>query len=177
MPVVRPPQGLDVTDYEDIEAAVMETARGRWFLDEHARRTRAAETARMSEALGALAEIVRSQPAQLPSALDQRFAQVAGVVEERLLDISWFLRARGVDESICELLNREAGRLRNCVQGEVDDAETAIAPAAIMLSASVEALPPSAIEAMTLTEPPPVRPDALASLDALPLREKLKLFA
>jgi hypothetical protein len=34
-------------DYEMIEAAVLETARGRWFLAEHARRERAAERARL----------------------------------------------------------------------------------------------------------------------------------
>jgi len=34
-------------DYEAIRAAVMETARGRWFLGEHARRNRHAETSRL----------------------------------------------------------------------------------------------------------------------------------
>lgn len=34
-------------EYELIEAAVMETARGRWFLAEHARRERAAERAQL----------------------------------------------------------------------------------------------------------------------------------
>src|SRR5262245_39132586 len=43
---------LSDTDYESIESAVMETARGRWFLAEHARRHRLVET----EALRALLE-------------------------------------------------------------------------------------------------------------------------
>ena len=34
-------------EYEAIRAAVMETARGRWFLGEHARRNRHAETSRL----------------------------------------------------------------------------------------------------------------------------------
>ena len=44
-----------ISDYDVIEAAVMETARGRWFLAEHARRNRHAET----ENLRALLEQVR----------------------------------------------------------------------------------------------------------------------
>jgi hypothetical protein len=44
-----------ISDYDLIEAAVMETARGRWFLAEHARRNRHAET----ENLRALLEQVR----------------------------------------------------------------------------------------------------------------------
>ena len=43
-------------DYCAIEAAVMETARGRWFLAEHARRNRHAET----EQLRALLEDIRT---------------------------------------------------------------------------------------------------------------------
>jgi hypothetical protein len=41
-------------DFEEIEAAVMETARGRWFLAEYARRHRAADTAAVLEALARL---------------------------------------------------------------------------------------------------------------------------
>jgi hypothetical protein len=43
---------LSDTEYESIESAVMETARGRWFLAEHARRHRLVET----EVLRALLE-------------------------------------------------------------------------------------------------------------------------
>ncbi|MBV1707344.1 MAG: hypothetical protein KGQ37_09085 [Hyphomicrobiales bacterium] len=54
------PATLDVTDYEAIEAAVMETERGRWFLAEYARRQRSAE---MAELRALLAQI----DAKLPS--------------------------------------------------------------------------------------------------------------
>lgn len=43
---------LSSEDYETIEAAVMETARGRWFLNEFARRNRTADTNTILEALG-----------------------------------------------------------------------------------------------------------------------------
>jgi len=43
-------------DFEAIEAAVMETARGRWFLAEHARRQRVAEAAGIIDAIKSLEE-------------------------------------------------------------------------------------------------------------------------
>lgn len=46
--------------YDDIERAVCETARGRWFLAEYARRIRAAETA---EVLAAIERLERRLPA------------------------------------------------------------------------------------------------------------------
>jgi len=48
------PQGVQEGDFERIEAAVRETERGRWFLDEFARRVRAAEGARVASALDRL---------------------------------------------------------------------------------------------------------------------------
>ena len=42
--MLPPPEGLTEDDFERIEAAVMETERGRWFLQEYARRQRAAES-------------------------------------------------------------------------------------------------------------------------------------
>lgn len=45
------PTGIVPEDYERIKAAVMETARGRWFLLEFARRQRSAETATLLEAI------------------------------------------------------------------------------------------------------------------------------
>lgn len=58
--------------YETIEKAVMETERGRWFLAEHARRQRSAETAGIFEALKRLeAALVPSASSRPPDdALD-----------------------------------------------------------------------------------------------------------
>ena len=50
-------------DYEAIEAAVMETARGRWFLAEYARRHRTADTTVVLEAIGKLEKIVKRERA------------------------------------------------------------------------------------------------------------------
>lgn len=46
-------------EYEAIESAVLETARGRWFLREHARRNRQADTTLLLSALAHLEETIR----------------------------------------------------------------------------------------------------------------------
>ncbi len=60
------PQGLVAEDYDRIQEAVMETARGRWFLMEFARRQRAAETQKLLEAISRLENLLagaaQSQP-------------------------------------------------------------------------------------------------------------------
>ena len=43
MLTITPPEGISEGDYEAIEAAVVETVRGRWFLAEYARRSRVDE--------------------------------------------------------------------------------------------------------------------------------------
>ena len=57
-----PDEETDVTfgdlDFDAIEAAVMETARGRWFLKEYARRNRNADTQAVLEAVDRLKEPV-----------------------------------------------------------------------------------------------------------------------
>jgi hypothetical protein len=55
---------LSDADYEAIETAVMETARGRWFLSEYARRQRRAETETILAALDALARTIQKQQPQ-----------------------------------------------------------------------------------------------------------------
>ncbi len=58
-----PPPPARREDYEAIEAAVMETARGRWFLDEYARRRRTADTAIVLDAIGKLERLLRRERA------------------------------------------------------------------------------------------------------------------
>lgn len=67
MTIAAPPSGLQPEDYEEIEAAVMETARGRWFLAEYARRVRDAESARMLAAIERLEARLEAQNALAPA--------------------------------------------------------------------------------------------------------------
>ena len=52
---------LAIEDYEAIEAAVMETARGRWFLDEYARRHRQADTLTIVDTLERIERTINRQ--------------------------------------------------------------------------------------------------------------------
>ncbi|MBB4303104.1 chemotaxis regulatin CheY-phosphate phosphatase CheZ [Rhodobium orientis] len=56
-----PPTPLPDKDYEIIEQAVMETARGRWFLSEFARRNRSADTRVLLEAISRLESVVKRE--------------------------------------------------------------------------------------------------------------------
>jgi hypothetical protein len=51
---MQPPPDLEAADFEQIESAVMRTERGRWFLDEFARRRRSEETKRILTAIDRL---------------------------------------------------------------------------------------------------------------------------
>jgi len=69
----------DEESFEAIEQAVMETARGRWFLAEFASRTRQADTASLLKSITRLERVIaRSEP------LEERFASRAKL--SRLID-------------------------------------------------------------------------------------------
>src|SRR6266571_1406366 len=53
---------LSEADYDLIEAAVMETGRGRWFLAEYARRNRHSDTMTLLGAIGRLEAAIRGEP-------------------------------------------------------------------------------------------------------------------
>ena len=74
-----PPRGLVPEDYDEIREAVMETPRGRWFLDEYATRLRTAETASLINSMKRLETAVTSSHdavmARLAEALQQDEAE------------------------------------------------------------------------------------------------------
>src|SRR5215212_6696622 len=55
------PVGVSEANYDAIEAAVMETARGRWFLAEYARRNRHADTNMLLKALDRIEAAMRGE--------------------------------------------------------------------------------------------------------------------
>lgn len=61
MPSPPVPVQPSESDYEAIEAAVMETARGRWFLAEYARRNRNADTSVLLAALERIEAVLRGE--------------------------------------------------------------------------------------------------------------------
>ncbi len=63
MPQVPAVSPLTEADYDAIESAVVETARGRWFLAEYARRNRHADTATLLAALNRIESVIRGEQA------------------------------------------------------------------------------------------------------------------
>jgi hypothetical protein len=194
MSAIQPPKGLSVEDFETIESAVAETARGRWFLAEFARRTRGRETDKMLAALERLEHVMAGGPPQIAPARDPRLAEALAAVCERLRDIAWTLRDRGVDASLYRAVESEAHIIARLQM-----------PAEVLLErlAGIASVEPPKMRSSSLTErieslrPPPltdvapqtpapaaVLPEAsarpgisLADIDALPFREKLLFFA
>ena len=152
------PQGIEPGDYESIEAAVAETVRGRWFLDEYARRCRAAEIGGVLEAIGRLEKSVAQRPTQ--SALGER------LLLQRVGEVAEHLRLLASDLQAHDLPFELSARL----DGAVRAVQALAPPSAGEIGAPVPAL----------ASPAPVRggvdPSALAVWDALPLAEKLALF-
>jgi hypothetical protein len=156
----KPPAGLNTADYDAIEAAVMETARGRWFLIEYDRRRRAEETAQLLEAIARLERAVGSggrpalaapvKPAALPAPAQEPLAN-AGAIGERLQDIAWNMRERGVDEGVCAAVEEQARLL-------------------------ISPLKPAGARALMSPAASDPRLEALARIDQMPLAEKLALF-
>ncbi len=72
-------------EYRAIESALLETARGRWFLAEHGRRARRLDGAMLEEAIGRLQSSIRQPPAllgQLKSEIEDLTAFVTTTRDE-----------------------------------------------------------------------------------------------
>ncbi len=204
---LAPPQGLKESDFETIEDAVLETARGRWFLREFARRARAADTSRLLEAVSRIEGALMGQAPALDAARLDAEDHLAALDERqaRLSEIGWMLRERGYDGDICALIEKEAravGRLAATLRGGGAarrpepariEAQRAIAAPA---ETPTDALPPPAVRSTVVGPPPaetlhppqaarpePHRPwreaaaDALAPVDRMSIRDRLALFA
>lgn len=99
---------LDSMDFEAIEAAVMETERGRWFLREYARRLRESDNSRIE---AALARIESRLPIAANPVREAETRIVALSVQQRLVDLARSLRERGVDEESCARIEAQAAAL------------------------------------------------------------------
>jgi hypothetical protein len=180
---------------------VTETVRGRWFLAEFARRTRARETEKI---LGALARLERAVVNDRPLIAHDPDPQVLAAlasIGERLNDIAWILRDRGIEAGVCGAIEAEARILARLQQytglpRELADQTRPLQPASAAvpearpgnLAERIEPMRPpastSAAESQMSTSAAPLpaagrdpREPALSDLDALPLREKLLFFA
>ena len=77
-PRTRPAAGgLDPQDFEAIREAVMETPRGRWFLDEFSARLRNAETSRLQDSMRRLETAIAANHDEVMSRLAGALSQDA----------------------------------------------------------------------------------------------------
>ena len=81
-----PPKHMQPEDFDVIQEAVMETARGRWFLDQYAARLRAAETQSLTASMKRLETALSSNHdeimTRLATALDRGSASPRPAVAE-----------------------------------------------------------------------------------------------
>ena len=128
------PAGADAeAEYNSIEHALLESARGRWFLAEHGRRARRLDSARLDEALGKLQSSLRQPPAllgQLKAEISTLRSDMAAArarvlakpavptdepapgemlkTLEQMHQMAWTLQASPIDQAACEQIARQA---------------------------------------------------------------------
>src|SRR3981189_3650630 len=122
-------------DYDAIREAFMETARGRWFLGEYAKRNRNADTRMVLDAVARVEENLAAQRQAAPdnglaealvaisSAVDEARAAAAVAIDDLALEetlapvrkgarvireIAWRWREIGTDGRICDLIDSQA---------------------------------------------------------------------
>ncbi len=199
MAMIPPPEGLSAEDYDAIEAAVVETVRGRWFLAEYARRSRVDEVRQMLDGLSRLEQTMREQQ-QLPAdpsirLLVQRLKEVSQTLES----LAGEMRADGVGAHYCSGIEVQAravaGLLRSAPQVKLDAPKAAEVGSAVRPAPSPAPAMPLGPVARSMPEPPPApqrplapplstllppRADegaALTRLDRLSTAEKIALFS
>jgi len=128
-------------DYDAIREAFMETSRGRWFLDEYAKRNRNADTRMVLDAVARIEETIAAQKQPPPPIVVDRLpaalSSIRGAVEKAqeaasaafdglqlaenlapirkgariIKEISWRWREIGADGRICDLIDSQVAAI------------------------------------------------------------------
>jgi hypothetical protein len=182
---------LRQSDYEAIESAVMETAKGRWFLAEFARRNRAADTEAVLAAVARLERLIRRE----------RQNERPGETERMHLDLAEIRdvinrNTSGIDLTATEAPLSEpsvrdgdddgvaAGDVEGdlpTIAGDIDDAaiqpitgQGPATPGEVVDAAGPAPVPEATDSASTVEEPPsPLRSDPPAAFIETPVPEDL----
>ena len=171
-----PPPGLVYSDFDTIQAAVMETARGRWFLAEYARRNRMADTRLLLDAIARLDNTVTAgPPAQAGAPAPGALAATAAQIAERLADISWDLRERGFADDVCAAVDRQAAAVQGLAARLDGGGGSRADPPAPPLPQDRAAAPASLMR-LPVPESHDAMRAALSRLDTLPLAARLEMF-
>ena len=83
-----PPSLLSEDDYEAIEAAVMETGRGRWFLSEFARRNRSSDTRAVLDAISKLESVVQTTQTAPREQVRDQLVDMSSAIERTRQEIA-----------------------------------------------------------------------------------------
>jgi hypothetical protein len=158
------PEPLADSDYDTILAAVMETARGRWFLREYAHRNRNADTGMLLTAISRIESLLQSREAVPQSAsLAEAPANVPTILMQ-MRDIAENLIECGAPTYLCNDLLR---RIEEMALAYTRPAEPP----------PVEPAPETAVS-LPIVEMMPVEPvrDPFADILALTPEERIALF-
>src|SRR5216684_4359721 len=155
-------------DYDAIREAFMETARGRWFLGEYAKRNRNADTRMVLDAVARVEENLAAQKQAAPDnglaealvairrAVDEARAAASGAIDSLALEetltpvrkgarvireIAWRWREIGADGRICDLLDSQVNAIEGaCGQIEATDPKAVLSAAFDVIEARIAEL-------------------------------------
>src|SRR3569623_147593 len=183
-------------DYHAIREAFMETARGRWFLNEYAKRNRNADTAMVLEAVARIEQSIgaKSEAAAPPpglevmsetalAALESARAAIRAEFSETGFDhtllpwrksariireITWGLREAGADPRICNILDGQA----RAIEAACDEFPLAVIRDRVLASLDAvlpqdQEAAPAVTESLTLSDEPVATADIMT--DAAPV--------
>jgi hypothetical protein len=152
------------SDYDTILGAVMETARGRWFLHEYARRNRNADTGTVLAAIDRIESLLKSRETAAPPAasVSDAPASVPDIFMQ-LRDIAENLIECGAPTYLCNDLLRRIEELA-LAYAEPAESQTPANPRPVVI--------PSVVE-IAVAEPPR---DPFADILALSPEERIALF-
>jgi len=169
-------------DYDAIRDAFMETARGRWFLGEYAKRNRNADTRMVLDAVARIEDTIAAQrqPPPPDNRLPEALAAIRGALDRaedkamRTLDgsgleesltpirkgariikeISWRWREIGADGRICDLIDQQIAAIETgCGRIANHDPRAALREAFEEIRAEIEAFRESSVAAPVAAEP------------------------
>ncbi len=96
-----PPSPICTEDYEAIQAAVMETARGRWFLAEYAKQNRTADTEMLLGAIEKLhGALIQQEDVTDTSRIKNELMDIAGAIANTKQEIAAMGAQDGADDRI-----------------------------------------------------------------------------
>jgi hypothetical protein len=170
-------------DYDAIREAFMETSRGRWFLNEYAKRNRNSDTRMVLDAVARIEETLAAQrkPPPADNRLPEALAAIRGALDRaedkaaRSLDgsgleeslapirkgariikeISWRWREIGADGRICDLIDSQIAAIETgCGKIAGHDPRAALREAFEEIRAEIEAFRDNNIAAAAATPEP-----------------------